>query len=277
MRKLVAVMLTILSCGAAYALPLGNPSEASLMCDGLFYEGLCADYCDPCVSWCDAWSFRAGFYGDYVFERHLEVDQGLTDGRQIEHSEIFTNAGYVAFNFYDRFDIFATFGATNINLETNAVAFVGTVRDRFKLETDTDFSWSIGARGTIYECECFSFGIEGQYFYTRPDISYVDVAYTNAVYPSSEHLKYKEWQIGIGVSYRIWNFVPYFGAKYSNVDVDLSGTTLSNTTTLNDLENRFNGGYVLGVSIVDCEKASLTVEARYPDETALYVNGQIRF
>lgn len=292
MKKLFAVALTMLSCGAIQALPLGNPAEPSFLRDGLFWDGSCADFCDPCASWCDAWSFRAGYYGDFVFNRHLEVDSGNTDGRSIEHSSLFTNAGYLVLNLWDRFDVFSTLGATNLYFSTNVVSFqnpaiaIPTPTGRFDIETETAFSWSVGGRLTVFECGCATFGIEGQYFRTNPNIRRVTLADVVSVYPSSSFdLVYDEWQVGIGVAYQIWCFVPYFGAKYSKANVsfndELFTIILDETTdftgTFNDLRSRFNGGYVLGVSLIDCEKIALTVEGRWPDEKAVYVNAQIRF
>src|ERR1700722_316394 len=145
MKKLFMTMLTILTCGAAYALPVGNPSDASLLCDGLIWEGHCGDPCDPCLTWCDAFSFRLGFYGDYVFNRHLKVNHN--DGNNnIEHTKIFTNAAFLAANFWDRFDVFATLGATNIGIDTNLSAFDFITGPRIEVETNTHFSWSVGVR-----------------------------------------------------------------------------------------------------------------------------------
>lgn len=279
MKKLFMSMISLLACGAAFALPVGNPSDASLLCDGLIWEGHCGDPCDPCLSWCDAWSFRVGFYGDYVFNRHLEVDNDAIDNPDIEHAEIYTNAGYFAFNMYDRFDVFATLGATNLRLETNASAFRGTTNSRFVLETETAFSWSIGARATIWECGCTSLGAEGQYFRTCPDIRYVDVGYTSGNYPDGIlDARYWEWQVGLGVAHRINMFVPYVAVKYSRGHLDLDTASLTSpTATLYNSDTKKHWGYAVGVSLVDCEKASLTVEGRFADEKALHVNGQIRF
>ncbi len=280
MKKLVATALTILSCGAAYALPLGNPSEASLLCDGLFIEGPYYDCCQQDINWCDAFSIRLGYYGDFVFNRHLEVDSS-NNGDDIEETEIFTNAAYVALNFGDRYDLFATFGGTNLSLSTNAQTFIGTaVNGPFEIETETDFSWSIGARATLFQCGCTSFGLEGQYFYTKPDVKRITLGDTLSFYPNHTiKAKYQEWQVGVGVSHRIWNFVPYLGAKLSGASLELGKAVLNiqDFSQLFDLENRFNGGFVLGVSFVDCERMALTAEFRFPDEKALYVNGQVRF
>lgn len=288
MKKLIATVLTILSCGAAYALPLGNPSEASLLCDGLFMEGACYDFCQPGVAWCDSISLRFGYYGDFVFNRHLEGDE-THFGSDIQDTEIYTNAGYLALNIFDRADLFATFGGTNFWLRANAVNFGGPSGEKFILETETDFSWSIGARVTFWQCGCTRFGLVGQYFETKPDVRRITIRDQVSIYPDPDFdLKYHEWQVGFGLSHRIWNLVPYFGAKISGVKVnfDNARTTLLLQTgsvqtpyliTLRDLHNRFEGGFVIGVSLVDCEKMTMTVEYRFPDEKALYVNGQIRF
>lgn len=280
MKKLIMTMLTVLACGSAYALPVGNPSDASLLCDGLFREGHCGDPCDPCMSWCDAFSFRFGFYGDYVFNRHLEVDTSSNDS-DIEHTEIYTNAGLVVANFYDRLDVFATFGGTNIAIDTNAFSFAGTNGQRLEIETETSFSWSIGVRGTIWECGCTSLGAEAQYFSTRPDVCRVTQGAQLSVYPNNIDARYHEWQVGVGISHRINMLVPYIAVKWSNAKMKFDnarpGDPLPAGLTLYNLEPKNGWGGAVGVSLIDCEKASLTAEYRFGDEKAVHVNAQIRF
>lgn len=280
-------MLTILTCGAAYALPVGNPSEASLLCDGLVWEGHCgSDPCDPCLTWCDAFSLRVGFYGDYVFNRHMRTRHGPRPRAQIENFEIWTNAAYLAANFWDRFDIFATLGTTSIDLSTNISAFapipVFVVGERIDIVTDSRFSWSVGGRGTIWECGCTALGIEGQYFRTRPNITRISVADVFSFYPNDFETTYSEWQVGLGLSHRINMFVPYVAVKWSGSKWDSNSdfetiTFGGGTVTTTDFKNKKHWGYAVGVSLIDCEKAMLTVEGRFADEKAVYVNGQIRF
>ena len=280
MKKLYLTMLTLLACGAAYALPVGNPSDASMLCDGLIWEGHCGDPCDPCLTWCDAFSIRVGFYGDYVFNRHLEIDRGADDS-DIEHTEIYTNAGLIVLNFWDRFDAFTALGATNFKIQTNARSFSGADGERFDIESETDFSWSTGLRGTIWECGCTSLGVEAQYFFTRPDIRRVTQGADISVYPDEKiSSKYHEWQVGVGISHRINMLVPYIAVKWSHARLKFDNARPGDgipTTVLFDLNNGKDFGYAIGVSFVDCEKTSLTVEVRFGDEKAAYVNGQIRF
>ncbi len=283
MKKLFVTMLSILACGAAYALPVGNPADASLLTDGLVWEGFCGDPCDSCLNWCDTFSVRAGFYGDYVFNRHLHVETGHDDeGNNIEHSKLSTNAGYLALNIWDRFDIFTALGTSNFCMDTNARTLGGPSGERFALESNSSFSWSVGGRATLWECACTTLGLEGQYFRFNPEVKRATLAATNSIYPDeSTHFRYHEWQVGLGLAHRINIFVPYVAVKWSQARVNFHDTTLAFTAdvrdTLNKLENRKDWGVATGVSLIDCEKASLTVEGRWIDEKALYISGQIRF
>lgn len=281
MKRLFITVLTIIASGAVYALPVGNPSDASLLCDGLFLEGHCGDFCDPCLTWFDAFSMRLGFYGDYVFNRHMEVD---TSGRDndIERTKLFTNAGFIAANFWDRLDIFATLGATNLCIDTNNQAFNLGGSGRFVIETETDFSWSIGIRGSIWECGYTTLGAEAQYFYTNPHVMRLTNEAAESVYPAhSINAKYHEWQIGVGIAHRIYMLVPYAAFKWSRAKLNMGDAVIlfpaGERANLYDLDSERGWGYAIGVSLVDCEKASLTVEGRWAGENAVYVNGEIRF
>lgn len=283
MKKRFLTMLTFLACGAAYALPVGNPSDATLLCDGLLWEGHCGNPCDPCLTWSDAFSIRTGFYGDYVFNRHLRVNTHESK-RVIEHTRLFTNAGFIAANFWDRLDLFTTLGASNLKIDTNAFTFSNSLSllgERVEVESDTRFSWSLGARGTIWECGCTTLGAEFQYFATKPKIDRITLGSFSSIYPANIDAKYWEWQAGLGLSHRINIFVPYVAVKYDrarvNFDTAVLGVGEGGTVTLFNLKSDKHWGYAVGVSLVDCEKASVTVEGRFADEKALYANGQIRF
>lgn len=275
MKKLLFTFLTILTSGAAYALPIGNPAEASLLCDGLFCEGYTIDPCDPCYSWRDAFSFRIGFYGDYVFNKHMERDN--SPHGDVELTELYTNAGYIAANFWNRFDVFATLGATSLYVESG-----NSGSGRFELETETDFSWSIGVRGTIWECACTYLGAEAQYFYTNPHITRVTENADASGYPAHNvDVKYYEWQVGLGLAHRIYNLVPYVAVRWGRAkfDDDKASIPLTNglSSTLQNYKSKNNWGYAVGATLIGCEKASLTIEGRFAGETAFYTNGQIRF
>ncbi len=294
MKKLF--LLPLLLCSPLFALPIGNPMDASLYQNGLIcgdcYEDCCYDPCAPCFNWCDAWNFRLGFYGDYVFDRHMELDKH--NHKDIDDFEIYTNAAFLALNICDRLDVFATLGATDFHLEANSQVFNSGISVLTAIDTETAFSWSVGGRLTIWDCECFYFGIEGQYFRTMPEVDRIWVDSFNLAYPNkSIEMKYSEWQFGIGAAYlmRIGcsgiSVIPYLGLKWagSHADFDNAFQVLTSqartpsTATLHlyELDNNKVCGWGLGTTILFCDALSVTVEGRWADEKAVHVNGQFLF
>lgn len=266
-------MLAILTCGAAYALPVGNPADPIMLQDGIFFETNCED-CNPCFNW-DLFSLKVGYYGDFVFDRDLKVDH---DGDAfIDHSEFYTNAGLISLNVWDRIDVYAMLGSTKGYINSNSDAFA-VAGGRIEIETETDFSWGVGVKGTIWEYGCTAIGLDAKYFRAHPDVRRITLNNVTTVNPDdSIDMLYREWQVGVGIAHRINMFVPYFAVKWSKADVDFHGVDIAGVFARRDLENRQSFGYAFGVSLVDCDMMSLNVEARLRDEKAVAVNAQVRF
>ncbi len=243
------------------ALPLGNPAAPALYQTGLF----CID--DPCCS--SVWNVRIGFYGDYVFNRNLELTR--TGGGDFEDAEYFTNAGSINLNLFNRLDIYATLGATKACFNTNVGSFAPSPTGaRIQVQSDPAFSYSLGLNGLIWQCGCLYVGGEFQYFHFSPDIKRTTFAGTGSEYEPGG-IKYKEWQLGLGAGYRIGYLVPYTGLKWARARQRLPDD--SNT----DLKSAKCWGYAIGVTLTNCGPAALTVEARFADEKALNVNAEVRF
>jgi major outer membrane protein len=288
----------MISSGQLTALPLGNPLDASWLKEGVLWAANRCDVCDPCLSWSDVWSLRIGYYGDIVFDRRLEVDEPPNDS-DIRRSRLFTHAAYLAFNLCDRFDIFGTLGTTKFHIETPGSAFDLTVvagsryNDTVEVESETEFSWSLGVRATLWECGQFGLGAEAQYFYTRPRLNYLAVAPFNVSYFAHDaRTHYREYQFGLGATYKIpiasckTFVVPYVGAKWSfarlNMDdylITLTSPFLETavTASMHNLETHHHIGGIIGITLVGCEIWSLTAEGRFADELAFHINSQLRF
>lgn len=279
MKKLLLTIFSVLFCGASYTLPLMNPKEASLLCDGVFWKDHCATKSAPCLIWPDEFSIRFGFYGDYIFNRQLQTDTSSKTAMQ--GSEIYTNAAYIAVNLWDRFDLWGTLGETSIQLTGDGTPFnVLGQGERFTLSTENKFSYSIGLRGTIWECGDTFFGAEFQWFQGCPAVSYMTSNEQNTVHLNNVTTNYTDWQIGLGVSHQINLLVPYIGLKwgtarmkFGNASVDINGTNYR----LFNLQSSKVWGYAVGTSLIDCEEMSLTVEADFGNEIAMFANGQFRF
>lgn len=282
MRRIYLFLSILLMTMELYALPVGNPADPLLLKRGLLWEREC-DLC--AMPWYSALSFRAGFYGDYVYNKHMEVVEPHDD--VIENTQIFTNAGFLTVNFCNRWDLFATLGATNLFIETNGATFniittLGNTGVRCIIETTTAFSWSLGVRGALWKWGCATLGFEAQYFRTNPAIRLISSRSSQIRYVSDTlSAKYQEWQLGLGLSYRIRSLVPYVAVKWNGTRVGFGNPTFSGGNfegaQLYNLQNKDSWGYAVGATLIACDMMSLTVEGRFVEERAFYLNGQIRF
>lgn len=275
MRYFYIALCSFFFMSTAYALPSGNPAEASL-----FYKG--GDCFNPWFRG-RCFGFGVGFDGNYVYNRHMET----VNNKDIDTTRLFTNAGYLVVNFCERIDVFAALGASRLSLNTSLGAFnVIDPHPLFEVESASAFSYRVGARATLCEYRCFALGVVGQYFATSPNIKRLYIAAGAVSYPDDTlRTRYSEWQAGGGLSYRFNEFfVPYAAVRYANSFWKLNDGNQfiieSNVNTfLHNLRNQKNWGYAIGLSFCPfaCERAAVTVEARFPDEKAFYVNGQIRY
>ena len=286
--KLWISLVTLTMSLSLQALPVGNPWEASLHTDGVFCKGDCPSY-KGSSRWSDAWSYRIGFYGDFVFDRHMQVDTKPSNAH-LHNTTIHTQAAYIACNAWNRIDLFCTLGTTNIRFAAPEKTFGNPVpaNDHTILETVTDFSWSFGVRGTLWQCGCLGVGAEAQFLSARPSVNFAhNLGFESLEYqPSNVILKYREWQIGVGVAYRInimcngTAFIPYFAIKGGRATMGLDNFSIpsgANRNTFFNLECDDNWGYAVGATLLGCNKLSVTAEARFIGEKALYINSQLRF
>ncbi len=271
--KKFSITLLFFLFSSVHALPVGNPAEASF-----FYFDCCEE--PPA---CSLFHLRVGFYGDYVFNRHMETDHG----KDINTTELFTNAGYLAVIINERIEVFTSLGVSRLALNTNLGAFNAVdPHPLFEIESGSDFSYSAGGRITIFEYKCATFGIEGQYFATTPNIKRAYIA-SGAVIFADDLIttRYSEWQVGGGIAYRYNNyFIPYATLQYARSHWKLDNgrrfVIESNVNTfLFNLRNQKNWGYAIGLTLSPpvCEHLAVTVEGRFSAEKALYVNAQLQF
>ncbi len=283
--KKTALLLWILSYLPLYALPLGNPAEPSLF----------PIYCYSGCSW-DYFNVGLGYYGDFVFNRRMATSIPST----MPKTEITTQAGYLVANAFDTIDLFTSLGVSKITLLGRGKDFgggsvqAGVPPPRgVTLESTSHFSWSLGARATLWQCSCFGLGVEGQYSHTTPNINFIADNLDSLAFPDHIPMKYREWQVGVGGFYRIEcdpcycylsSAIPYAGLKWSKAHLNLSNGFITIPSSfdidsyhLPNLRSRRHLGFALGTTLLFCNQLGLTVEARFRDELALYVNGQLRF
>ncbi len=277
--KYILLLHLFLLLGVAEALPVYNPAAASLLSQGVKCEAP-VEYC----CWYDVFSFNLGFTGYYVRDHKMELTGAKSD--EIRDFSKRTNAGYIAINTCNRFEIFSTLGATNLLTTIPARGLSVPLNEKVDVRTDTAFSWSVGARATIFQCGCFAFGVEGEYFNTNPNINSTTVA-SSVGEPNGLSYKYKEWQIGFGAAYRInissdsTALIPYLAGRYGGTTVDSASAVFkdpaSHTLIFSNMKQLRSWGYAVGITLVGCDKIQVTAEGSFLNETAFLINSTLRF
>jgi major outer membrane protein len=286
MKRLVVTLLVTFCYNTLLALPLANPAAASLYTDSLWSDVGCSDYCSPDFCWANSWNVRLGFYGDYVFDRHMAVD--IKGEPNIEKMEIYTNAGYLVVNICERVDLFSTLGVTNMSIQTPLASFVSSPLSSTLLSFSFEpgFSWSLGGRAILWQWKCFLLGVEGQYFRTNTEFSSLLEVANQFTYIDGQDIVYDEWQVGLGLSYKFssrcprFAWVPYIGVTWAESKLHLNGLQTAIGTeivTFEDLESDKLWGYAVGVTFTLAEQIGITVEGHFANEKAVYVGGEFRF
>ncbi len=262
MKKLLALVTGLVAAGSAFASPVLSPAAAAAHTDGLFF-------CDDC----SCWSLRAGFRGDYVFDRHLS--SGNLNGFGVNTYSIFANEGVLTFNLWDRLDIYGLVGAASQSLDLVATPDLVT-QHSYQANYSTGTIWGVGARATILE---FNLGCCGT-SYLGADVNYESIGTVSsssllvdgkpAAAPSFGGVQYKEWQVSVQLGHKIAMLTPYIAAKWSNAHVNFGNVAGASNSGR-------HWGYAVGVALLDAGRMSVTAEARFVDESAMTITGEFRF
>jgi hypothetical protein len=244
---------------------------------------------------------RVGYEGDFVWNRNLQLHKREL-GKVLRETQLYTNAGTLYCSFCDLLEIFYSLGTASIAIYTPDIswAILTTVYPKLArnstLLSDTHLFWSAGGRLILVEESCFILGIEGQYLRSKPywstyiaNQSYYDdyligsISYFNDTAPA----QYSEWQIGCGLAYTIHTLsprfavIPYIGCKYARAFIASNNFVFSNAHAhefiISDLSSHKSVGYMVGATMTICDQISLSIEGRFGDERACYINGQICF
>lgn len=279
MKKAKLLILALLSCGSAYALPVGNPVMPMLLTEGIIKCGHHADLRDPCTTMWDSWSMRVGFYGDYVFNRNVEHSNDSVKDANIEKLTLSSNAAEFTFNLYDRCDFFGVVGTTKMRLYSALSAFVEQDEQLLVLDTNSAGMWSVGARSILWDCGCLFVGGSVQYMYTVPKANFL-IASKWAPLQDQLEIKYGEWQVDLAASYRIESWIPYVGVKFARCHGNMDNTVINPVKTdifFGKLKETKRWGYALGLTMVRCDMMELTGEARFGDEAGFHVTSTLRY
>lgn len=253
--------ILVLSFSSLSAMLTGNPAQPSLLGKGIWTQN----------SWC---SFRVGYLDDWVYKQRFQDEfklEGVTHTRTF--LELSTYAGIANLNLKNRVDLYGIVGSSRLQIDQ-------------EIFTKRALSWAVGTKLILLKHKNLFFGTDFKYFETsqKPKYFVVDGLPYNIV--SNYRLQYKELQAAAGLSYRAWMFSPYINATYilTRIEPDplVALVQLPDLDEIVDVDSKSiickkKWGMALGLTLVDCAKASLSFEWRGLNQNAIDVNGEIRF
>jgi hypothetical protein len=303
-NKLFAVLASLMTYSAVYALPVYNPDQPELLKYGIFTGGDSGDF-----------GIEVGYRGDFVFDRKLENKRntifGPTTKKDVPVYRSTINAGQLTLNLMDRFDVYGWAGARSSEvakqLAFNVIApIVGPISlpvRELSVTTKESLAWGVGARAVLWSSGNTAIGCDGQYAQSNAKFrsftfngvpiqasGLVDFVTNLPLDPSQFRDETREWQVSLGISHRICWMTPYVAVKYSDYESRVKGpeigvpiaipggpTVIAPLNPNHKARSRNNVGFVCGVSIVDAERMHVTAEGRFVDERALTVAADFRF
>lgn len=276
MKKLLFIVIFSFS-SALWALPVGNPADASFYSQG-FSPWSPYFLCQ--------WSLRFGFWGDYVYNKYMKGGK-REDIDIVQNFSVMTSQGSITLNWARVWDFFILVGNSRFNQETTFFNISDDIKELVSIHYPAFTSWGIGGRGTVWNYHGLSIGLEGEYFEARPRVnSFTTFADGVVHYPRSPNQsKYVEWQIGVGPSYTIrsWegvDLIPYAAYKYSRAKLDQKNYAYEahgKTLVQEDLDSAKRNGYAVGATMTFASTAGATIEGRFGNEQAVFVSAEIQF
>ncbi len=243
-----------------YGLVVGNPSDPCLYLNGFI------------SSYKKNYSFRASYLYNNTYKGRFE-DKFQRLQSTPSDIQYILKASVLTINFYNRFDLYAILGTTNLQIDQ-------------MIYTDRRFAWGAGLKSILFKIRCIDLSFDGKYFETTQKPQYFILE--KKVYPleTSFDQKLDEYQASLSLSYKSSLLIPYIGATYlystitANPKAGLlklpTGETLS--FDLSDSITKKRWGMVIGISIINRKnQANLNIETRIFDQNAFAFLATLRF
>ncbi len=154
---------------------------------------------------------KVGYQFDGVYDRRLRVvhRHSADQRKRVQQYDSLSNQGVLTFNFNDRVELFGSAGVMSFNLTQRAFEDIKVTYD-----SETHLAWGIGGRAILAYWGDLQIGLNAAYLQSNLPLSSVKV---NRKYSNNQATaKFREWQVGAGLSYRFNWFIPYVGVDFSD-------------------------------------------------------------
>ncbi len=251
-------LLFLISTQSAFALYNGNPSAPMMPESGLF------------ISKEEWFGVKEGYICDYVYNQPLRVE----GHKKNKTYHCLSQFGVITANFNDRVEIFGNLGVLSSEIVQDLHSDT-----KIAYRTSNHFAWGVGGRAILAYWGDVQLSANASYVESNPNLSSLKVNSTSYSVKEAE-LNYNQWQVGIGVSYRIDWFIPYIGVDYINFR-----TRIGNLNAIKFLipskhvifKDTYPCGIFLGFGLSAHHAVSMNVELRVINENAITASADFKF
>ncbi len=182
----------------------------------------------------------------------------------------------ISYGFFDFLAVYVKLGGADYKFRTDIEDQFGNPEGDAKINTKWGFAYGGGLKGAYEFKEGAVKGLvvggDVQYLRHRQrfranltDLAGVEEAVRGKA-------TFQEWQFGPFVGYKIMNFLPYVGVKYSDARLKIKGSDVSVKYKADD-----HFGTYVGLTYDIIPQLKLNLEGRFIDETALNFNVTFKF
>ena len=263
MNKILVVGLFFF-CSIAFAAPVGNPAFPKVLEEGFIFSPA------------SKFSIRLGYEGNFVLDKKLK--QKNNPVRDSNFFSLYLNSGVATLNLLNRLDLFGTYGKGKIEADwiseedTNVLYYLD-------LKSNDQETWSYGTKIIFFEWGKINFSAGGRQLFIEPEIS--SFTKEGIVYSAEgSKIKYKEWQVDVGLSYKTTYLIPYFCAKYSKAKAEFlvdGAIGQSFGSNFLKMKNKNQVGIAIGCTFSNNKFFMLNGEVRLFDEEAFTISGDVKF
>lgn len=244
---------------------VGNPAQPALQTRGV---------CQTTPTW---WDFRIAYFGDYVYNQPSQ-DAFPQLGKEAESydMQLWTQAGMFIFNLCNRIDLYGIIGGLRI-------------QNSDELSTSQQFAWGVGGKIIFLHEGPFRMGCDIKYFASNQSPQFFrsgHLAYN--VTTDNFSMNYSEFQAAVGLSYKTKYVSPYISGSYILSELTPNPATVflripipsrrrEVRLTVKSITATTRFGLVIGTTLIDHQKATITAEWRTFNQNSINVSGELRF
>ncbi len=229
--------------------------------------------------------FGAGAEWSYIFNRGLSFRKATRpNGHDTDRPINFkivrgANAGArFSYGIFDVLDVYLKLGTANYDF--NGDVYVGDLKKvEENISARNAFLYGAGLK-SAYEFKCgWIVGCDLQYLTSAGDIYFRATSTSSGAVTAAKYndCRIQEWNTAFYIAKKIARFIPYLGARYSDMRLDQAKPT--DPKRWNDLVfvSKYNVGVFTGIDWDLAKNFKLNLEVRFVDETAASVGGTYRF